>query len=204
MSPWLAVLTETGGRVWINAGKDKLKLKLLCHQGVGLVSSRLIIPRPQEQTLCACHCGELLLQGEFSGGHECKIRVQRYTNFVPTTIGSSSCLFPRPPYHKPSNLVPSGPCPSSQGIHPHPRARNNLYHRLLFPFYKVSLHLCPLEELPSLLSVKPTLRGALRWQQSSSSQHQNPMIYLIYCAGKWMVGGWLTFLLWEAQGRDVI
>lgn len=161
-----------------------MKLKLLCHQGGGLVSSRLIIPRPQEQTLYARHCGELLLQWEFSGGHECKIKVQRYTNFVPTTIGSSSCVFPRPLYHSPSNLVPSGPCPSSQGSHPRPRVHSNLYHRLLFPLYKVCLHLCPLEELRSLLSVKPTLRGALTWQQSSSSQHQSPMIFLICCAGK--------------------
>lgn len=87
----------------------------------------------------------------------------RYTNFVPTTASSSSCRFPRLPYHRPSNLVPWEPLPSSQAIHPCPRIHINLYLRPLFPLYKVGhqlqcLHLCPLKELLTN-SVKVTLRG---------------------------------------------
>lgn len=128
---------------------------------------------------------------------------------MPTTIDLSSCLFPRLPYHKPSNLVPSGPWPSSQAIHSCPRVHINLYLRLLLPLYKVShqvccLHLLPLEELPLLLSVKATLRGAITWQRSISSRHWDPVIFIVHFAGKWMVGGWLTSPLWSVQGRDVI
>lgn len=148
---WWVLIDQWSGQV----------LKLLCHQVGGLVSSRLIISCPHHKIW---HLVYLIVERFLCSGSSLVGINIRYTNFVPTTTSSSSCRFPRLPYHRPSNLVPCEPLPSSQAIHPCPRIHINLYLRPFFPLYKVShqlhrLHLCPLKELLSLILSRSLWEG---------------------------------------------
>lgn len=117
--------------------------------------------------------------------------MQRYINFMPTTTGSSSLLFPRLTYHA-FQSASFWALPKQPSHSPLSQSSYQSVSQATFPLFKVSfhLHLCLLEELPSPLSVKATLRGTIPWQQSLSSQRQNPAIFLFHCAdmdSRWLV-----------------